>query len=738
MTLGARNAEEDLTRTLLYQGKMLVESLDQERFLLLTATAADEQSPYYHELRNMLIRMRAANPTYRYIYLMGRKGDGPPFFYMGTAPSGTDEYSPPGQLYTEEAPALAHVFATEEATVSDLVTDRWGTWVSVLVPLHDRSTGRMLAVFGMDIDTRNWLKSIWLRAILPGVLTLTLVTLLLMLYLVFRNQQRIKIQRILFQNNNVLRESERKIRAVLDQSHQLIGLMTTEGILIDMNRTALAYLGTNESDVLNRPFSETSWWSHSTELQERLRVAITEAAAGEFVGFEATHFTVDGDRRIIDFSLSPVKDETGKVLFIIPQGYDITEARRTEAAVRASEERLSLALDAANDGLWDWDVNSGEAFFSPRYYTMLGYEPGGFEASYAEWRNRVHPDDQARVETLLSRYLEKEEPAFEVEFRFRDKAGGWRWVLARGKAVGWSQEGRITRMVGTHVDINERKRAEEALEKSRDELEARVTERTRELTEANARLTELDSLKSTFLNTVSHDLRTPLTSILGFSKIIKRDFTRHFIPLTEADKALRDKASKILDNLGVIGAEGERLTRLVSDFLDLSRIEEGRYAWKDKKMDMGILIENTVSSLKGALFQNPGVQVRLDIAPNLPELCVDPDRITQVLTNLLSNAIKFTPKGTVTLTATATLENLRVSVADSGIGIPLEELPKVFDKFYQVGKDTLLAEKGTGLGLAICKQIVRHYDGTIWAESTVGVGSIFSFEIPLSPSSLKP
>ncbi len=162
MTLSAQEAEEVMKRTMLVEAGMLVQSIDQERFMRLTATAADEQSPDYHKLRDTLIRMRTANPTYRYLYLMGRRETGPPFFYMGTAPSGTDEYSPPGQLYPEEAPALEHVFATGEATLSEPVTDRWGTWVSALAPLRDRSTGRLLAVFGMDIDASDWQRSILL------------------------------------------------------------------------------------------------------------------------------------------------------------------------------------------------------------------------------------------------------------------------------------------------------------------------------------------------------------------------------------------------------------------------------------------------------------------------------------------------------------------------------------------------------------------------------------------------
>ncbi len=145
---------------------------------------------------------------------------------------------------------------------------------------------------------------------------------------------------------------------------------------------------------------------------------------------------------------------------------DITERKEAEAALRLSEERYSLALDAANEGLWDWDLPSGNAHFSPRYSTMLGYEPGEFPATFDYWKTMVHPDDIKASVACIEEGIREKRDFIETEFRIKSKSGEWRWIVSRGKVVERDAEGTPIRMVGTHNDITERKRAEKALRES--------------------------------------------------------------------------------------------------------------------------------------------------------------------------------------------------------------------------------------------------------------------------------
>ncbi len=288
-------------------------------------------------------------------------------------------------------------------------------------------------------------------------------------------------------------------------------------------------------------------------------------------------------------------------------------------------------------------------------------------------------------------------------------------------------------VVAVIEDITEVDLARNVLEQSKEELEKLVESRTKELREANNRLLELDEMKSHFLSIVSHDLRTPLTSVLGFAKIIGREFSKKFSPLATSNAQLTKSADRIQHNLEIIDSEGKRLARLIDDLLDLSRIESGRYQWKDTQIDIKRVVEDAVTALNAALNDKPEIHLQLQLPDEHITLYMDPDRIMQILVNLLSNAIKFTEQGEVRLRIERNEEQLRISVSDTGVGISKEEAERIFERFYQVGNSNLSNKPvGAGLGLSICKNIVTHYGGTIFVESHPDGGSTFIVEFPLS------
>ncbi len=290
-------------------------------------------------------------------------------------------------------------------------------------------------------------------------------------------------------------------------------------------------------------------------------------------------------------------------------------------------------------------------------------------------------------------------------------------------------------------EVVQRKRAEALLEGLNQRLEAKVEVRTQalfrkvaEMEAANTQLKQLERLKSSFLSSVSHELRTPLTSILGFAKLITKDFAKYFHPKASSEHLA--KAERLLRNLDIVEKESERLTRLINDVLDLTRIESGKMLWRDEPLNLTEAAADAVMAVEGRLADRPDVTLNIAMPSSLPLVLVDRDRILQVLINLLDNALKFTDQGQVEIGAEVDKDGLvKVRVVDTGSGISEEEAEKIFDKFHQHSSQDTLKDKpkGTGLGLAICRHIVNHYSGRIWVESAPEHGSAFYLTLPAMP-----
>jgi len=252
-----------------------------------------------------------------------------------------------------------------------------------------------------------------------------------------------------------------------------------------------------------------------------------------------------------------------------------------------------------------------------------------------------------------------------------------------------------------------------------------------EASQARAAAEEADAAKSSFLSTVSHELRTPLTSVLGFAKIIRRRLEERLFPMiSEDDRKVAQAKKQVIENLDVVVSEGERLTKLIDDVLDLAKIEAGKFTWNMASTAISEVIDRATSAT-ASLFESKKLTLVRKVEPSLPAITGDQDRLIQVVINLISNAVKFTDAGSITCAARRDGEELVISVTDSGIGIAPADQPKVFEKFKQVGDTLTDKPKGTGLGLPICKEIIEYHGGHIWVESEPGKGSTFSFTLPI-------
>ncbi|MBV9120778.1 MAG: HAMP domain-containing histidine kinase, partial [Chloroflexi bacterium] len=237
------------------------------------------------------------------------------------------------------------------------------------------------------------------------------------------------------------------------------------------------------------------------------------------------------------------------------------------------------------------------------------------------------------------------------------------------------------------------------------------------LESAHGQLVQMGEMKSNFLANVSHELRTPLTSIRAFSDLLLDDVG------VEADLKT--------EFVTIINGESERLTRMVEDVLDITKIESGSMDWALSTVDLNSLLAETLK-IYGPQAESRGLKFQHRIQQDLPAVDGDRDRLRQVINNLLSNALKFTEEGWVELHAWSQAGQVHLAVADSGVGILPADRDRIFEKFQQVNTQAARSSAGTGLGLSICREIVEYHGGRIWVESAVGGGSIFYVDLPVT------
>lgn len=396
------------------------------------------------------------------------------------------------------------------------------------------------------------------------------------------------------------------------------------------------------------------------------------------------------------------RDEDGRSLRVIGTHTDISERKQAEEALREAETRWSFALDSSGQAVWDLDFAKRKAFYSPAWKAMLGYGVNEIPPEMDVWESLLHPDDRERILKADRDHKRGLTDYFSAEFRMRHKDGYWVWILDRGKVVARDADGNPLRMIGTHADISRRKKNEVELRDAKERAEAAVR------------------AKSDFLANMSHELRTPLTSIIGGADLL----------MAELGSSLSENTRSILE---MQREAGRGLLSLVNDILDFSRIEAGGLEIEAIPIFLAHLIKGCESTIIGPAAAK-AISLSTDIAPDLPTTVLgDPLRLRQVLLNLLSNAVKFTPEGgSVRLSVESAPGGcVRFSVEDNGIGISDEEMGKLFQRFSQADTSTTRRYGGTGLGLAISKHLLNLMGGDVKVKSTPGVGSIFSFVVPL-------
>ena len=429
-----------------------------------------------------------------------------------------------------------------------------------------------------------------------------------------------------------------------------------------------------------------------------LERAIDDAGRHEaVVQMEFRITDADGTQRWLETESSPEPLPDGSVLW---HGFtrDVTQRRRLADAEREARQRLQLACEIADIGIWNWDLDTGHLAWDERMYRWYEVPAEVRETGlvYAFWRDRVHPDDLERIEGLLNASVIRGDGGSDV-FRIvlpddRLRVIHTAWRAERGP------NGAAQRMVGVNRDVTELRRAEAALIIAKESAEA------------------ADAAKGRFLANVGHEVRTPLNAMLGLAGVLLED------PLTPRQRERIEK----------IRIAGSVLMETLNDILDQSKIEAGMMRIESAPLRIRALLQRC-RDLFDVQAEARGVRLEVATADDVPAVLVgDPLRLQQALGNLVGNALKFTDCGEVRVEVTcadhdADAVTLRISVTDTGIGLTPEELEGLFAAFHQSDSSISRRYGGTGLGLSIVKRLAELMGGTAGALSTAGRGSTFWF-----------
>ncbi|MFZ5562606.1 MAG: PAS domain-containing protein [Thermodesulfobacteriota bacterium] len=501
--------------------------------------------------------------------------------------------------------------------------------------------------------------------------------------------------------NLEIRKSEENLRVTLDSIGDGVIATTRRGTVSRMNPMAEKLTGWTMEEALNRPLTDVFNIINARTGEPAVNPVTRVLETGHVMGL-ANHTKLiarDGTEYHIGDAAAPIRDSAGRIIGMVLVFRNVTEEYRLRERITENEERMKLALEGADLGTWDWNLQTGEVRFNRRWAEIVGFRPEEIAPHVSTWENLIHPDDVQHVMDALTAHLAGRTDVYETEHRLKHKSGQWCWVLDRGRVIARAPDGQPQRACGTHLDITARKRLEDQIRRAH-------------RMEAIGRLA----------GGVAHDFNNLLSPILGYGEMLVTD------PAITGDR--RRFLNEILH-------AGFRARELVRQLLTFSRKQTLEF----RPVDINETIRDFEKLLRRTIPED--IEIRTALSRDIRVIKGDVGQIEQIIMNLAVNAADAMPDGGRLSIETAVCEldaeyatthstvvpgwYVMLAISDTGCGMDPDTSERVFEPFF-----TTKGELGTGLGLSTVFGIVKQHGGNIWLYSEPGRGTTFKIFLPVA------
>ncbi|WP_229599734.1 sensor histidine kinase [Runella slithyformis] len=497
----------------------------------------------------------------------------------------------------------------------------------------------------------------------------------------------------------IVADSEKRFKAIFNSTFQFMTLTDINGNLLEMNQAVLEGRGIVKEEALGKPFWEASPPEKHITPQHVLKEYFQEAAKGQAIRREIELLDRDYQPMVIDFSIKPLKDDSGKVHSLLTEGRVITEQKRAQAALLESEQRFREISEKVDEIFW---IRSGDnqkfLYINPAFERITGHTCQSLYDDPLSFTSLVVEEDFPALIKLITAEQECEFP-----FRIQKEDGEIRWLMAHVFIVR-DDKGIIQRRIGVTNDITPQKEKELLLTRSLEKEK------------------ELNMFKSHFVSHVSHEFRTPLAIVQSSIELLQ-----HYLFNTKDIQLNPQYVPKIQHHFSLIENKIIFFTDLLTDLLTLQQIEIGKITFHPQPVDTVVFIIDLIHGFFNDRPDGRSVELRIEGVPRL--VWMDEKLLTRVLINLLSNAFKFS-KDNPLLRLIFQQDRLKIDITDNGIGIPAEDIPRLFSTFFRAGNVGSIT--GTGLGLQISKNLVEMHGGHIYVSSQQNKGTTMTIELPIT------